>query len=108
MQCFVTYHTGRFLQLPMTSSRCLWLLIALLVLYNPGFKDRKGAQEAFSPRPRARRYAMVVRDATLAGDGSVELKNIQGTLEEMYVLSESLRAKKDRRVGAKTVRSDRQ
>lgn len=51
---------------------------------------------------------MVVRDATLAGDGSVKLKNIQGTLEEMYVLSESLRAKKDRRVGAKTVRSDRQ
>ena len=50
---------------------------------------------------------MVVRDATLAGDGSVELKNIQGTLEEMYVLSESLRAKKDRRVCAIIIWSGR-
>ena len=46
---------------------------------------------------------MVVRDMTLAGDGSVELKNIQGTLEEMYVLSESLRAKKDRRICASII-----
>ena len=30
---------------------------------------------------------MVVRDATLAGDGSVELKNIQGTLEEKIAAS---------------------
>ena len=50
---------------------------------------------------------MVVRDATLAGDGSVELKNIQGTLEEMYVLSESLRAKKDRRICAIIIWSGR-
>ena len=46
---------------------------------------------------------MVVRDTTLAGDGSVELKNIQETLEEMYVLSGSLRAKKDRRICASII-----
>ena len=50
---------------------------------------------------------MVMRDTTLAGDGSVELKNIQGMLEEMYVLSESLRAKKDRRICASIIRSGR-
>ena len=50
---------------------------------------------------------MVTRDAILEGDGSIRLKIFQGPLSRAYVLLGILRAKKDRRVCAKTVRSGR-
>ena len=47
---------------------------------NPGFKDGKGAQEAFSSRPRARSYTMVTMDALLAGMGSIEFPSERATV----------------------------
>ena len=67
--------TGPFLQLTLTSSQCLWLLTTDNTpgpAVNSGFKNRKGAQEAFSPRPRARSYTMVTMDALLAGEGYIK------------------------------------
>jgi hypothetical protein len=48
MQCFVTYFIGLFLQLPLASSQCLWLLVTLLVLKSTQVLRAEKVPGAFS------------------------------------------------------------